>query len=369
MSFGMTIKKLRRNRDMTQEELAELLSISPQAVSRWETDITMPDIALLPAICNLFGVTSDSLLGIDVAKKGEQLKQLRDSSFALYSRGYLDEAAAVLENGLKLYPDDYALMSDLMYVMSWRGGRASDKEEKKAFDREVIRLGEKILEGCIDNSIRSGAVQCLCFLYPECGKRDRAVELAKSMPSIAVSLECLLSAVETGTACHEAKMRENFTLLQFLERNLANFNCKLDSGEPAYTKEEMARKKEKVIALMDILFENGDYGFYNDLLLEIHSYLARHYLGSDSQKALYHIGKAAECAVAFIEYISNPNFKYTSLVFRDMDAGTTMTMNSKNSAKRVLDDMRKTEFDTIRDAPAFAAAAEKLEVYAGNWEA
>ena len=46
MSFGQTIKKLRRNADMTQEQLAELLSISPQAVSRWETDVAMPDISL-----------------------------------------------------------------------------------------------------------------------------------------------------------------------------------------------------------------------------------------------------------------------------------------------------------------------------------
>ena len=43
MSFGQTIKDLRRNAGMTQEHLAELLSISPQAVSRWETDAAMPD--------------------------------------------------------------------------------------------------------------------------------------------------------------------------------------------------------------------------------------------------------------------------------------------------------------------------------------
>ena len=65
MSFGKVIKKLRRNADMTQEQLAEMLSISPQAVSRWETDTAMPDISLLRPLSNIFGVTADVLLEID----------------------------------------------------------------------------------------------------------------------------------------------------------------------------------------------------------------------------------------------------------------------------------------------------------------
>ena len=59
MTFGQTIKSLRREANMTQESLAELLSISPQAVSRWETDVAMPDISLLPPLANLFNVTTD----------------------------------------------------------------------------------------------------------------------------------------------------------------------------------------------------------------------------------------------------------------------------------------------------------------------
>ena len=65
MSFGKTIKNLRRKHDMTQERLAEILSISPQAISRWETDMAMPDISLIAPLCNLFNITSDELLGID----------------------------------------------------------------------------------------------------------------------------------------------------------------------------------------------------------------------------------------------------------------------------------------------------------------
>ena len=54
---------------MTQEQLADILSISPQAVSRWETDAAMPDISLLPPIANLFNVTTDRLLGMEAYQK------------------------------------------------------------------------------------------------------------------------------------------------------------------------------------------------------------------------------------------------------------------------------------------------------------
>ena len=65
MTFGKIMKDLRRNANMTQEKLAEILNISPQAVSRWETDAAMPDISLLPPIANLFHVTTDYLLCMD----------------------------------------------------------------------------------------------------------------------------------------------------------------------------------------------------------------------------------------------------------------------------------------------------------------
>ena len=69
MSFGQTIKSLRREANMTQENLAELLSISPQAISRWETDVAMPDISLLPPLANIINVTTDYLLGMETYQK------------------------------------------------------------------------------------------------------------------------------------------------------------------------------------------------------------------------------------------------------------------------------------------------------------
>ena len=72
MSIGTTIKKLRREKAMTQEQLAELLGLSTNAVSQWECDKTAPDISHLPVLANIFEVSADVLLEIDLAKSKNQ---------------------------------------------------------------------------------------------------------------------------------------------------------------------------------------------------------------------------------------------------------------------------------------------------------
>ena len=62
-TLGSRIAELRRKKNMTQEELAAELGVTPQAVSKWENDLSCPDITLLPQLARLFGVTTDELLG------------------------------------------------------------------------------------------------------------------------------------------------------------------------------------------------------------------------------------------------------------------------------------------------------------------
>ena len=62
MTIGKRIAFLRKEKGLTQEELAQHMGISPQAVSKWENDQTCPDISALPKLARLFGVTVDELL-------------------------------------------------------------------------------------------------------------------------------------------------------------------------------------------------------------------------------------------------------------------------------------------------------------------
>ena len=72
MEIGNVIKERRVLKGMTQEELAQALSVTPQAVSRWEIGISYPDIAMVPEIVRVLGVSADSLLGCGDFDKKEK---------------------------------------------------------------------------------------------------------------------------------------------------------------------------------------------------------------------------------------------------------------------------------------------------------
>ncbi len=62
MTLGEKLSLMRKNSSFTQEEIANHLGVSPQAVSKWENDLSCPDIMLLPKIAELYGKTIDELL-------------------------------------------------------------------------------------------------------------------------------------------------------------------------------------------------------------------------------------------------------------------------------------------------------------------
>lgn len=67
-NLGERIAALRKGKKLTQEQLAEKLGVSAQAVSKWENNISCPDILLLPELAHILGVTTDALLGRETPK-------------------------------------------------------------------------------------------------------------------------------------------------------------------------------------------------------------------------------------------------------------------------------------------------------------
>ena len=69
MRFEEKIVELRKQKGLSQEELAERLGVSRQAVSRWELGQTLPDIVNLVQLCELFGVSADYLVKEEASKR------------------------------------------------------------------------------------------------------------------------------------------------------------------------------------------------------------------------------------------------------------------------------------------------------------
>ena len=72
LRIGENLKRLRREKDLTQEELAAHLGVSFQAISKWERGESYPDITILPALSNYFKISIDELVGMEEIKRAEE---------------------------------------------------------------------------------------------------------------------------------------------------------------------------------------------------------------------------------------------------------------------------------------------------------
>ena len=212
MTIGTIIKKLRRDKDITQEKLAEFLNISPQAVSRWETDLAMPDITLLPALANIFNVTTDYLLGVDITKKQERISEYEIKAHDLLQVGHTKEAITLWREALLEFPNEYRVMRKLASALYLAA--ANDHDESKR--TEALKLCEKIYEECTDNEMRNDAVQLLVYIYGDIGDIEKAKALANNMPDIYLCSRSLLSTILKGSELLEHERGEVGTHLDFM---------------------------------------------------------------------------------------------------------------------------------------------------------
>ena len=175
MSIGTTIKKLRRDRNITQEQLAELLNVSTNAVSQWECDKTMPDISHLPVLANIFEVSADVLLEIDISKskKQEEIKEFVAKHTELFSLGKTAERLKLCREMQKKYPNDETVRYYLMRVL--QNGYQDECHD------EIVMLGEQLLEST-NLEYRTGAIRGLCFTYLHNGDRAKALQYADMLP-------------------------------------------------------------------------------------------------------------------------------------------------------------------------------------------
>ena len=97
MTIGKNIAELRKSSGMTQEQLAETLGVSSQSVSKWENEVTMPDIMLLPVIAGCFDITVDELYSGRKPKEKRKAidyddipEMIYDTIIELTQRGWVD---------------------------------------------------------------------------------------------------------------------------------------------------------------------------------------------------------------------------------------------------------------------------------------
>ena len=182
--LAKNIRRLRMEKSLTQEELALRLGITGQAVSRWERGECCPDIALLPGLANLFGVTADELLGMEELRSRERINEVYTQASELAQQGEYLEAARLMEQALKTFPNECGLMSGMGQMLVLADGA---KHVHKA-----IALCEGVLtSGCSSEKLRGTTRPALCWMYRLADEPEKACELARNLPHCQESRELL----------------------------------------------------------------------------------------------------------------------------------------------------------------------------------
>ena len=105
MNIGNKIKELRKARKITQEQLANAIGISFQAVSKWENNIALPDITLAPVLANYFGVSMDELFDFSLIEMEDEVKKIVEDAYE-YRESDPEKSRKILNEGLKKYPEN-----------------------------------------------------------------------------------------------------------------------------------------------------------------------------------------------------------------------------------------------------------------------
>ena len=356
-NFGETLKKLRKQKDMTQEQLAEYLNISPQAVSRWEINSTLPDITLVPMLANIFDVTTDMLLGVDIDAKEKRINEITQEADNYFWKKQNGEAEKVLRAGLKEYPNSYILMDKLVSVISSfisgydvRWGEEEKKafdEEKKPVREEIIALSEKTLAECTDDNIRHSSIKRLCSTYASMGETKKAKSFANKMPDKAYARENLITETLKGTEKykHIQKQLVNSIFYDVLNSIIWLMITPLDDGSKPFNPDEEIALHHKTIDIINIFIEKGSFGDFNFRLAPAHLELAILYSQkNDAAAALKHFKLAAKHAIpydAMPPVNDDSREEYTSLLFKGIKFPFNMVCSTDTMTEQLLERSRE----------------------------
>ncbi len=144
MTFSEIFKFHRKSCSYTQEEIAAILNVTSQAVSKWETGNAMPDITLLVPISRLFGITTDELLGNNYKDCEEINDELYETSV---SKITAEEKYKKYLEMLKLYPhsaDVYARLIQCVYAILKLKGKGMSAEEREDYIKAAERYSENM---------------------------------------------------------------------------------------------------------------------------------------------------------------------------------------------------------------------------------
>ncbi len=363
MSIGNTIRRLRRERDMTQEQLAEYLGITSRAVSQWECEKTAPDLSQIPVLSHIFEVTADELLGIDTGREAEKVREILLEYEKLSRMGKEKEKFDLIMAAYKSYPKNWLITDKYLDMLCY--DPYHDNNGLLVHEEEILTLCNRILDKCPMDALRYSALSVLGGLYRDKGEIDKALEMANRFPPYYMTAgEERENTYQRGTDEWWAAVRDNIAdLTDQLYVKLRNAALYGNDGMDV-----QIRMLEKAESLLKLIYEEGDYGFNHYFLTELYLWLANRYaMKKEWDNAVRYLEEGLTHAKAYDQLCGK--YVHTSYPVRGhvLDTEHIYSGFEGNEMKRELAYIDECScWNDVRDEGWYRDMIEKYQPYASD---
>lgn len=173
MQIGQVIRKYRKSKEMTQEEMAKRLGVTAPAVNKWENGNSMPDITLLAPIARLLGITLDTLLTFQGDLTDQEVNELIRVLGEKLKAEPFEEVFQWARQQMEQYPNCEHLLLYMTVVLS--GACIEKGIEEKQYEEYLLAVEERLL-GSSEESVRTTAADALHGFYIRKEQYEKAEE-------------------------------------------------------------------------------------------------------------------------------------------------------------------------------------------------
>lgn len=365
IKIGAIIKKLRAENNITQDTLATAIGVTPQAISRWESEGGYPDIEILPSLADFFSVSTDELLGYKLSEREQELANIKKEMERLTEVGSVEDQVAYARNAYARYPNDYNIRNNLagcLYLV-W------EKTQDDALFQEMESLLRSVANECNDEDTRYDAITTLILLYGKVKQPDKATAWANRLAPMKY---CREIALADGIGDGKTK----FYIQDEIDKLMTDLGGAIQTlvlHEELPNDSSTWNNKIEMLRISNQLF----FMIYGDDLMYHHSQIAfNHWVISTyemslgkTEDALNSLEKMCDHSVAYdISYQKDRGRHFTALlvdtqIYPEKSKDFHECTEHTNCYYR-LEKLKNKRYDCIRQDSRFVAVVEKLKKYA-----
>ena len=183
LNLAENLIRLRREKEVTQEEVASFIGVTKASVSKWETKQSLPDILLLPVLASYYGVTVDELLGYKPQLGKEQIQKIYHDLAAEFAEKPFEEVMDASRKLVKKYYSCYSFLLQISILWLNHYTFAEDPKSQMGILDETVELCTHIIENCKDISICNDATVLKAIMDLQRGRPQEALDLVEDMLS------------------------------------------------------------------------------------------------------------------------------------------------------------------------------------------